>query len=224
MIMKKELEALLIKKYPTLYQPRKYPLERIATPFRFKCGDGWYALIDTLSELLVERFPGAISEGVLRDDEGTFLLLLSRYDIESYEYIYNQVDMATMLSEIICEKCAKKGTIQYFGGELTPICDEHTIQHKDTNSSGDGFDYTAPLFNIEGMGTMWYAMITLLFRKINKRSNYLKDPMVTFKRIDKKGGQLHIEFTGGDEVTHGQVELLVTYANKIDEETGEVLD
>ena len=77
MIMKKELEALLIKKFPILYQPRKYPLERRITPFRFKCGDGWYTLIDTLSELLVGRFPGAISEGVLRDDEGTFLLLLS---------------------------------------------------------------------------------------------------------------------------------------------------
>jgi len=40
---------------------------------------------------------------------------------------------------------------------------------------------------------------------------------LTFK---KDNGQLHVEFSGGDERTRGMVDLIEHYAKKIDEDTG----
>lgn len=51
--MTKELDELLCKKYPDIFRDRQSPMHSTSMCWGFDCGDGWFALIDTLCASLM---------------------------------------------------------------------------------------------------------------------------------------------------------------------------
>lgn len=46
--MNADLDELLCQRYPSIFRDRHAPMTDTAMCWGFACGDGWYALIDTL--------------------------------------------------------------------------------------------------------------------------------------------------------------------------------
>lgn len=51
--MTKELDEQLCQKYPEIFRDRHAPMNQTAMCWGFACGDGWFALIDTLCASLM---------------------------------------------------------------------------------------------------------------------------------------------------------------------------
>jgi hypothetical protein len=51
--MTKDLDELLCKKYPEIFRDRQAPMNKTLMCWGFECGDGWFALIDTLCASLM---------------------------------------------------------------------------------------------------------------------------------------------------------------------------
>jgi len=47
--MRNELDEVLCRRYPNLYQERRGAMRMTSMCWGFCCGDGWFTLIDTLS-------------------------------------------------------------------------------------------------------------------------------------------------------------------------------
>lgn len=129
--------------------------------------------------------------------------------------------MAHTLSEIICEKCSKKGNF-YTTKKGASSCEQH---------SGS---WPPPLINIEfivslplkenSFGSMWHEMIVYLDDEIKMHQIYNDMPAGIFTKIEKLNGKLSIDYEGGNEVTKGMISLIEAYSAKVDEETGQVLN
>ena len=52
-LMREELDKKLVADYPELYRDRFAPMNQTAMCWGFSCGDGWYCIIDALSDALV---------------------------------------------------------------------------------------------------------------------------------------------------------------------------
>jgi hypothetical protein len=202
------LQNLLCKDYPTLYQGLK----------EFECDSGWLELIDTLSSLIVKRSSIAVIQQV-KESYGSLTVSVSEYAPEDYDYMFGITTMAYWLSHLICEKCGSRGTmINSFGA--TARCELHDGRL----SHYMEYDETADLpFPMSIKGTMWRLMILEFYDLIQTHSKNNDMPAVNIHCVSKVNGKLCIEFTGGDDVTQGMAALLLAYAEKIDEETGERL-
>lgn len=129
--MKEELEQQLVEEYPELYRWYDEDPESIDGPapplatFGFTVGDGWYDLLDALSNRLVllevdvevvqvkEKFGGLrfYHNGISADDE---------------RRIYQAsgaIQMAEEMSFKICEDCGNSGEIRTTGWYRT-LCDD----------------------------------------------------------------------------------------------------
>lgn len=51
--MRQELDKQLCAKYPEIFRDRHKPMTQTAMCWGFACGDGWYALIDTLCHAIM---------------------------------------------------------------------------------------------------------------------------------------------------------------------------
>lgn len=208
------LQNLLCDQYPTLYQHQHKSGEKAV----FECNDGWLTLIDTLSALIVKRSPTTVAQQV-KEDHGSLLFCTSGYAREDYEYFFGVTNMAYWLSQIICEKCGSKGTMfNTFG--LTARCELHDRGRPHLME----YDETVDLpFQIKVRGTMWRLMILEFYHLIQLHIKCNDMPDVDIKCVHKVNGKLCIEFTGGNEMTQGMLALLLAYAARIDEETGDIL-
>lgn len=210
------LQKLLFKKYPTLFQNPSADDSSLI----IECNDGWFGLIDTLSELILKRSPTTVFEYV-QASYGSLSIGITGYcNQNDYDYVFGVTSMAYWLSQIICEKCACKG-IMFNSYGITARCEMHDnwISHQRE------YDETSDLpFQICVSGTMWRHMMLEFYdlTQLHIKNNGM--PYVDMKRVEKINGKLEMEFLGGDEVTHGMAALLLTYANKIDEETGEIFN
>jgi hypothetical protein len=200
------LQSLLCKDYPTLYQGFK----------EFECDSGWFGLIDTLSSLIVKRSSTAVIQQV-KEKHGSLVISISGYAPQDYDYMFGVTTMTYWLSHLICERCARKGSIiNSFGA--TARCELHDQRF----SHHTEYDETADLpFPMNIKGTMWRLMILEFYELIQMHTKNNGMPTVNIHRVNKFKGKLCIEFTGGDDVTQGMAALLLAYAEKIDEETGE---
>ena len=61
--MKKELQDKLYEKYPKLYAQRHLDMRQTAMCWGIACGDGWYNIIDNLSETIQNRSDWLNGEG-----------------------------------------------------------------------------------------------------------------------------------------------------------------
>lgn len=212
-IMLPILQNLLHQEYPTLYTNRPNSKKTV-----FECGDGWFTLIDTVSDLIVKRSSITFIEQI-KGTYGSLSVNISGYAPADYDYIFGIASMSYWLSQIICEKCARKGTMfNTFG--VTARCELHDNGHRHHILC----DETADLpFQMKISGSMWRLMILEFYHLIQLHIESNDMPNVDIRCADKVNDKLSIEFTGGDEVTHGMLALLSAYAARIDEKTGDVL-
>ena len=122
--MNEENTEKLVKAYPNLYNNRSY--------FSFECGDGWFDLIDRLSEKL---------EGLIIQANNTghpFLELpiyasqvkekygyLSFYMSTATDQMHEIIEDASKESSKICEVCGKTGKLNN-GPWYQTLCEEHS--------------------------------------------------------------------------------------------------
>jgi len=117
--MTKELDALLCERYPEIFRDRQAPASQTAMCWGFECGDGWFALIDTLCKSLMhdshqarESYENrlttrvAIDEGKIRPTDSNFVCL-NEYASdaaiatakEQWEYKKTHLPMALQVKE-----------------------------------------------------------------------------------------------------------------------------
>ena len=216
--MKKESQILLIRKYPTLYTDNCQDAKKTVKQRGFNCGDGWFTLIQTLSELLIERSPTCIAT-LAEETYGTLDFEITNYKAEDYDFLHGLTTFARCLSRNICYTCGKQGWMFNSGGMMA-FCQEHCF---DTYSAFEPEAVIAIPITINGMGLMFHQMIINLYQlAIYHQVN--KMPTVHFNQPFKKNGELQILYQGGNQIMSGMVELLLAYSKKVDEKTGEIIN
>jgi len=214
--MKEELNEKLFCDFPDLFRERygnvaKDPL----TYWGIQCGDGWYALVASVAELLTRHNPNIKAEQVKEKFGG-----LRFYHTYNDDYTHGVVEMAGHISFQICEVCGVPGIKRDSGGYIATLCEKH----KGRKPKTIGEDWAATTTPIDGVGTGWLRLIAGLKDCIEWDVEKNGMPPVTDLIIKKDNGQLHVEFSGGDEQTRCMADLIEHYAKKIDEDAGYVLD
>jgi len=217
--MKIESQVLLIDKYPTLYTDDCQDAEETVKQRGFYCGEGWFTMIDTLSELIVERSPTCIAT-LATEAGGTLEFDIINFKEEDCDYLFGLINFAHCLSRQICCVCGKQGWM-FNSSSMIALCADHC--HDTYKSIVPEACIPIPTI-IQSTGTMWHQMIINLLQEtlFHQRENEM--PVVDFEPPFKNNGQLQISYRGGNEVTDGMTDLLVAYAKKVDEETGEIIN
>lgn len=121
--MKKELELKLVEKYPNLYKEYGGDPRETCMHWGFSHGDGWYDLIEELSEKL-EPF-GVVAAQVKEKFGGLRFYLdypkhLSDEDMEKVREIKNEAEEKSYKT---CENCGEPGELRR-GGWIRTLCDK----------------------------------------------------------------------------------------------------
>jgi hypothetical protein len=120
--MTKELDERLCQKYPEIFRDRHAPMNQSCMFWGFECGDGWFALIDTLcSELMRHSTPEQIpvAEQVKEKFAGLRFYATTYTDTQ-----FALIDFAEALSYRICETCGTTANVQcYTNGRHRTLCD-----------------------------------------------------------------------------------------------------
>ena len=129
MIMRKELDEELCKKYPEIFRDRHGDMSTTAMCWGFECGDGWYNIIDAACAQIMNRaynnrlnnvkFPEVVATQV-KEKYGTLRFYYNGGD----DYVDGVVSMAESMSERTCETCGAPGKLRQ-GGWYRTLCDEH---------------------------------------------------------------------------------------------------
>jgi len=111
--MRKELEQKLVKKYPNLYKNYNASIYESAMGWGFTCGDGWYDLIDWLSNVL-EAIGGVVADQV-KEKFGSLRFYYSFPNGTSQQIadaVRHLVTEAEYRSLTTCETCGKPGGLK----------------------------------------------------------------------------------------------------------------
>lgn len=103
--MNANLDELLCQRYPSLFRDRHAPMTATCMCWGFACGDGWYALIDTLcAEIQQHVDETGIGEVVATQVKEKFGCL--RFYVRGGDtYVSAMTWFADYLSGFICEEC-----------------------------------------------------------------------------------------------------------------------
>lgn len=207
--MRQELKNRLYEKYPMLYR-EIYKSTMVNDGFG--SGDGWYTLLNTLSAFIVERDPEAVFSDITKDYCGRLQAYMYIYNVdEDHDYICAVIGMASRLSNIICEKC----------GKYELACKEHYPDRQNENVEWPN-KIELPL-KFKNLGKMWHEMSRIVYESVSKCTKAYKLPCVNFERIEIKTGKLVIKISGGTKPFEAGLNFLLTYANMVDPDTGEIL-
>jgi len=208
--MRQELDEQLCKKYPGLYRDRHADPAITLMCWGFECGDGWWTLIDVVSELITKHNPD-ITAVQIKEKFGT----LRFYHASVDDYSLAVESAAEMLSTLICEVCSAHAKRRANEGWLSSLCDEHNDNYVAEYNSLKKIS-RVELF---GLGKFWSDMMHKLIELcvLNADQNNMPSALINAEKINNK---LVIELVGGDEFTRGAVDLFTLYANRVDECTG----
>lgn len=135
--MTKELDEFLCKKYPEIFRDRHAPMNQTAMCWGFACGDGWFALIDTLcTELMRQSTPEQIPVAVqVKEKFGGLRFYAQTYTDTQYAL----VDFAEALSYRICETCGTTANVRCYtdGWHITRCLPCATAEGRNTEIDKD---------------------------------------------------------------------------------------
>ena len=108
--MNNDNQKYLLEKYPKLYRQHGLPMTETCMCWGFDVGDGWYDIINELSEKLehlnnTEYSDDPIEAVQVKEKYGTLRCYLSGYNDE----VHQLVNEAELKSEVTCEECGKPG-------------------------------------------------------------------------------------------------------------------
>jgi hypothetical protein len=116
MYMRQALDDLLCSRYPDLYADRHLDASRSAMAWGFP-GDGWFAIIDTLSAELTRaaEVDGSATEPAkqVKEKFGTL-----RFYVSTSQRGSGAIDMAEEMSSRLCENTGHPGRLGHRGGLL----------------------------------------------------------------------------------------------------------
>jgi hypothetical protein len=211
--LKAELDQALCHAYPSLYRDRHGDMRTTLMCWGFACGDGWYALIDTLSRLLSQHNRD-IKAIQVKEKMGGLRFYCNPED----DYAFGIVQMAEHLSEATCEECGAPGALYTTDGWLSTRCPIHA-----TPDNIAGESYELPVKRVSGIGMGWARLVTHLKEMTEWHTEHNGVPKATFN-ITKVNDCLKIQIIGGSDFTKGMVDLIIYYADQIDEDTGRVIE
>lgn len=121
--MKQELVDKLKNKFPELYSGLD----------SFWCGDGWYTLIDKLSET-IQHYNNNLPTDLKKQITVTYVkekFAELVYNTNHYTpFIRGAIAMAENMSKFICESCGQPGTVRNIKGWYFTACDLHFEEYK----------------------------------------------------------------------------------------------
>lgn len=126
--MDKELDDLLVKKFPNLYRDRYGDMRSTCMMWGFTCGNGWFLIIYNLSEKLekiIMSLPIEQRVGVKASQCKEKYGRLRFYMSMSYTEIDKAISEAEKLSAIVCEDCGAPGKMRKKSGWYYTSCDLH---------------------------------------------------------------------------------------------------
>lgn len=122
-----ENTCYLIASYPKLYKQYNLPPEETCMCWGFECGDGWFNIINELSDKIealnnTPEFEETPIEAVqVKEKYGSLRFYV---DWVTPENVYDWIEETEKASETICEACGKNGKIKRIHGWLKCICED----------------------------------------------------------------------------------------------------
>ena len=132
--MKKELQDKIFEKYPKLYRQKDLDMRQTAMCWGISCGDGWYNIIDNLSQVIQDRSDWLNGEGIheyrdlpedhvkesieavqVKEKYGWLRFYVNYTD----SYIDGAISLAESLSYKTCETCGNLGEVNESGWRMT---------------------------------------------------------------------------------------------------------
>lgn len=208
--MKKELDEKLCQKYPSLYRDRNGDMKETLMCWGFECGSGWYTLIDVMSELISKHTPDAIAVQIKEKFGG-----LRFYHHAGDDYSFAVEETGESISKTVCEVCGAQALLNSDDGWLSTRCAEHTSDYVVSDNLQPDTSRVADL----GLGQAWSRLIVMLLESSEWHTEKNGMPKAAFE-ISKENNRLVIGLSGGDDRTIGMVDLIMGYANRIDEQSG----
>ena len=122
--MNNENTKKLLKKYPELYRGHTKPPNESLMCFLFECGDGWYNMIDELSDRITKLCKKKdIEIPEVFQVKSKWAELRYYLDFHADDEIDTIIDEYEYKSSKICEKCGKPGEI-YRAGWCICYCED----------------------------------------------------------------------------------------------------
>lgn len=228
--MNKFLEQYLFDKYPTLYRRHSSTNGESNSLLRWdlSCDNGWFHLIDVMSELIeAHDLRAEIVE--VKQKMGGLRVYLS--GPEKSHYVNGIRVMAESLSYRTCEICGNLGTLHKRIGVKT-LCERHgLIQGMMPWRSPHGADQNINDRNGDIMELPdkywidygWAPLLEALFESLVDHGPRLcqQGQTIHFERIASTEGDLLIDYTGDHKWVMGQIDMVMRYAQRVDEITGD---
>ena len=237
--MNRELDELLCQRYPSIFRDRHAPMTDTCMCWGFACGDGWYALIDTLCAEIQQYVDAlGIAEVVASQVKEKFGCL--RFYVRSGNvHISAMTWFADYLSGFICEECGapalRTGSswIQTrcarHGGEDFPLdaptraeSDEELLCPEWLPANKHAAWARAAAFHLPPVRTRgWRHIATALEHTIRNDLRHNELPAVVITNVTESDA-LRYRWAGGD--TRGwlaaMVRLAEAYSARSDRQTG----
>ena len=124
--MNKQLQEVLFDKYPKLFRQKDLPKSESSLAFGIECGDGWYTLIDELSQELTDKYDGIVEYGQIKPKFGILTVHVDQLNGTGlFNDLNNVVSKYEDRSTITCEQCGKKAIRKTVNGWIHTLCSEH---------------------------------------------------------------------------------------------------
>jgi len=214
--MNDEFKNLLFNNFPSLYEEQID--QKLFQLIDIECQDGWFSLIETVSEVMVNQ-SSIIKVTKVYKKQGRLKFDIACCPSRDRSFISGVIKMAQVLSGISCEICSLQGE----------MFNENAIASRCVTHGGTRLRllkrkrYIELPFNTKGIGKMWHEMLVKLFLQFQTMKLDKERSEAVITGIEIKDGKLNVEYIGGNEMTNGMVTLFLSYAEKIDGETGEKL-
>lgn len=118
--MRVELEEQLFSEYPELYAGAYLPMSQSLMCFGFECDDGWFDLIDKLSQELTNLGEGIVAVQV-KEKYGELRFSITGGSDKALDL----TDKAEEESRKVCEVCGAPGKTREVSGWLKTVCENH---------------------------------------------------------------------------------------------------
>lgn len=237
--MDHDLDGLLCSRYPSIFRDRHAPASRTAMCWGCCCGNGWYALIDTLCDEIQRRVDTHGVKDVVALQVKEKLGGLRFYVSGGDEYTAGVIWLADHLSTMICEDCGAPG-VQTGRGWIKTRCAAHegedflldrTVSNVEDDSVDDlrsvspeklrawelASQFRLPPVRTRGWRHIGHALQAVIRNDI--RHNNL--PGVVVHALDESEG-LRFHWLDGDDRGRvaGMFRLAEAYASRCDRQTG----
>ena len=112
----------LIKRYPKLYKQFFLDMSKTCMCWGFQCDDGWYKLIDKLSNEITKIDPN-IQATCVKEKFGTLRFYFEgAQDEKTCDKIHNLLHNYDTISSKTCEECGKPGKLRKLEWWLQTLC------------------------------------------------------------------------------------------------------